>query len=288
VTVSLLMLIVLSACLHVYWNVLVKKTEDRLCFLWWMYVISFPLVPVVVAFIESDNISTVTWLVICLSGFVHALYTIALSYAYDNGDLSLVYPLARSAPVFVTVGAIVLLGEMPSIAGFAGIILIVAGSYIVGLESLTISQIVMPMRMLKDRAYQLALLSAAITGIYSVVDRIGVYSANPFKFIVLLLCVEAVFYTPFVLWKRNKVIVEEWRKNKAEILKAGIARFLSYMLILYVMLHIQLSYVIAVRQISIIIAVLTGALMLREAHLKTRIIGSIGILAGVILIGVKG
>jgi uncharacterized membrane protein len=287
--ITALLIILLSAGLHVYWNLLVKKSDERLCFLWWMYLVSFLLLPFVVLFMPAiAAISPLAWLVVCLSALVHFLYTVTLSYAYDNGDLSLVYPLARSAPLFVMLGAILFLGEKPSIAGLIGIILTVVGAYVIGLKSLTIRQIIQPMVMLKNRAYQLALLTAFVTAAYSIIDRIGVGLIDPFTFIVLLLCVEALFFTPFVLWKKKKAIVREWQKNKKEILIAGMTRFISYLLILYVMLQAQLSYIVAVRQISIVLAVITGSVMLQEAHLKTRMVGSFGILAGVVLIGAKG
>jgi len=285
---SLISLIFLSAVLHVYWNLLVKKSNERLCFLWWMYLVSFLLLPFVLLFMQTSTIPPMVWLVVFASGVIHLIYTITLSYAYEDGDLSLVYPLARSAPLFVALGALIFLKEIPTIAGFAGIILTVAGAYVIGLESLTIRYIIKPVALLKSRTYQLAVLVAVISAIYTIVDRIGVGLVDPFTFIVLLLCVEAILFTPFVFWKKKKFIIPEWRNNKNGIIIAGISRFSSYLLILYVMLQTQLGYIVAVRQISIVLAVITGSLFLKEASLKTRMVGSFGILTGVVLISAKG
>jgi drug/metabolite transporter (DMT)-like permease len=286
--ISLILFILLSAVLHMYWNVLVKKSNERLCFLWWMYLVSFLLLPFVVLFMQSNGIPPMAWLVVFVSGVIHLIYTVTLSYAYKNGDLSLVYPLARSAPLFVAIGALIFLKEIPSIVGFTGIIFTVVGAYVIGLESLTIRHMIKPVEMLKSRPYQLALLVAVISASYTIVDRVGVSFFDPFTFIVLLLFIEAILFTPFILWKKKKFILPEWRDNKINILVAGTTRFLSYFLILYVMLQAQLGYIVAVRQISIILAVITGSMMLQEAHFKTRLIGSMGILTGVVLIGAKG
>jgi len=283
---GVLILILVSSGLHVYWNLLIKKSHERLCFLWWMYLVSFLLLPVVIIFVKSATVFTFKiWLIVCLSASVHFLYTLTLSAAYDKGDLSLVYPLARSAPLFVMLGGVIVLKEIPSVTGFVGIILTVGGAYIIGLKSMRIKEIVKPIVLLTNRAYQLALFTAIITAAYSIIDRIGVSLIDPFAFIVLLLCLEALLFTPFVLWKRSNVIIAEWRENNKNIILAGLARFVSYLLILYVMLDTQLSYVVAVRQISIVLAVITGSMILKEENARTRMIGALGILAGVIVIG---
>jgi len=256
--------------------------------LWWMYLVSFLLLPFVIYFMKVGNISVTVWLIVCLSGLVHFFYTVSLSYAYDNGDLSLVYPLARSAPLFVVIGSVFFLKEIPSFMGLIGIILTVIGAYVIGLESLTINQFIRPLVMLRKRPYQLALLTAVITAAYSVVDRIGVSLIDPFFFIVLLLFVETIFYTPFVLWKKRKFILQEWYENKKVILIAGLVRFLSYLLILYTMIQTQLNYIVSVRQMSIVFAVVSGSFILNEKHLRVRLIGSFCILSGIILIGYKG
>lgn len=203
-------------------------------------------------FMKAGSIPVIVWLIVCLSGLVHFFYTVSLSYAYEDGDLSLVYPLARSAPFFVVAGSVFFLKEIPSFIGLLGIILTIIGAYVIGLESLTINQLLRPLIMLRKRPYQLALLTAVITAAYSIVDRIGVDLIDPFSFIVLLLIVETIFYTPFVLWMKKKFILQEWHENKKAILIAGLVRFLSYLLILYVMLQTQLSYIVSVRQISIV------------------------------------
>jgi len=48
------------------------------------------------------------------------------------------------------------------------------------------------------------------------------------------------------------------------------------------------SYVAAVRQVSVLFAVYTGSVMLREGHLPLRLTAAAAITLGVILIGWKG
>ena len=46
-----------------------------------------------------------------LSGIIHGIYILCLSRAYKTQDISYVYPIARSTPVFVPVFAWLFLNE---------------------------------------------------------------------------------------------------------------------------------------------------------------------------------
>ena len=61
------------------------------------------------------------------SGALHALYFVLLQRGYRDGDLSLVYPLARgTGPLLSTLAAIVVFAERPSALALAGGAIIVA------------------------------------------------------------------------------------------------------------------------------------------------------------------
>ena len=55
-----------------------------------------------------------------LSGILHGVYILCLSRAYSTADISYVYPIARSAPVFVPVFAWLFLDEHLSIFHVSG------------------------------------------------------------------------------------------------------------------------------------------------------------------------
>ena len=63
------------------------------------------------------------WALIWINGFIHVVYTIVLGKAHERGNLSLVYPLARSAPLFVTLWAVLFLKERLTIGSVMGILL---------------------------------------------------------------------------------------------------------------------------------------------------------------------
>src|SRR5512143_1582037 len=131
-----LLLLVLAAVLHALSNALIKLSRDKLAFTWWMLtasaIIGFPLI----FFVGQPQ--AIGWLIVVVSGLIEAIYFITLTRAYALGDLSQVYPIARgSAPLFVLLWALLLLGERPTPIGVGGIFIVVLGLYLVNLPSLS-------------------------------------------------------------------------------------------------------------------------------------------------------
>ena len=80
----------------------------------------------------------------------------------------------------------------------------------------------------------------------------------------------------------------EWRRNRRNILLVALIQFLGYLLILYAMTLTKVSYIVAIRQISVVFAVLMGTAVLKEKYSFVRLVASAFIFLGVFLIGIKG
>jgi len=278
-----------SAFMHVLWNMLVKSSRDKLVFMGWGFLFSALFyLPLFLMNLGKSPIPPLGWTLIWISGFIHIVYTITLTKAYDKGDLSLVYPLARSAPLFVTLWAVFFLKERLTMGGFLGILFVVVGAYIIGLRALAWRELIKPVFSLKDKPYQLALLTALLVSLYSIVDKVGVQHVYPFTFYYLMLLTRLVLYVPFVFKTRHTSVVPEWKRNKKNILLIGIIQFLSYLLILYAMTLTKVSYIVAIRQISVVFGVLAGVALLKEKYGLVRFVASSFIFLGIFLIGVKG
>src|SRR5947207_13048803 len=97
-----ILLLAVAALVHSGWNLFAKKSTDKQAFLW-LALIASVVVFAVPAWYLYSPIPVEGWLLILFSGSLEAVYFILLSRAYQQGDLSLVYPLARvEAPLFVT------------------------------------------------------------------------------------------------------------------------------------------------------------------------------------------
>lgn len=280
-------LVVLSACTHAYWNFLLKKSKDTRVFIWLFLAISiFIFFPFFAYKVAQTEIPVVGWCYILITGLVHALYLVSLSSAYEKGDLSFVYPLARSVPiVFVLIGAMLFLGEIPSNIGLAGIALMILGGYTLHLNSL--HSLFQPLQALNSKPSQLALLTALFISFYSIIDKVGIGYVQIFPYIYLMFVFMFIFLTPFILLTRSRnVIKAEWKSNKKSITIVGFLCFFTFFLVLIGMTLAKLSYIVALRQLSIIFSVALGALILKEEHSDVRLTASFLIFVGSFLIAI--
>src|SRR6476660_3534023 len=136
---AILLLLLVSAVIHASWNLLSKRSTDKQAFLWLTLVATLVLLLLPAIWLYGP-IPAQGWLFIVLSGVLEAVYFLLLGGAYQRGDMSLVYPLARgSAPLFVLLIAYAFLNENVRFGGVMGIVLIVAGIYVLHIRSLSLS-----------------------------------------------------------------------------------------------------------------------------------------------------
>jgi drug/metabolite transporter (DMT)-like permease len=240
-------------------------------------------------FYPGAQIPATGWVCIVATGLLHTLYFFLVCVSYERGDLSVVYPLARGfGPFWVPVLAVILLHEQLSAIGATGIALVVAGIYTIHLESFSLRMVFKPFTAIRSSASILALLTGCTIAAYSLVDKVGIRSVIPPVYIYFLFFIPAILLTPYVLVKKRAELSAEWRNHKGPICVVGFLVVFTYLLVLFAMQTSQVSYVVAVRELSIVFSTLFGVLWLKEGHRQVRIIGALLITAGVIMIGLGG
>ena len=106
---------------------------------------------------------------------------------------------------------------------------------------------------------------------------------------VLISCTCAIVFAPMVIRQRGIRSLaaagrgEFWRASLASVVS-----ILGYALILKALETASVSYVVAVRQSSVLFALLLGVFWLHERPGRVRIVGAIATVAGVGLISVAG
>ena len=131
-----LVLLLVSAVIHVVAHVALKRAQNRTAFVWWMLVWGVLLYSPVLL-LAHPAIPALVWGILAVSALLEVFYFLAIARAYRLGDLSLVYPLARgTAPLFLLLWTVLFLADPLSLWGMAGIGLIAAGLYIINLPRL--------------------------------------------------------------------------------------------------------------------------------------------------------
>ncbi len=289
-TDTALILVIIAAFLHALWNYLAKKSRHKMAFIWWFILCAIVLyLPMFWFFFKGAKISALGWTCIVATGILHTFYFFFVGRSYRQGDLSVVYPLARGfGPFWVPILAVILLREQLTGPGIIGIGLVVAGIYVIHLKSFSAKTVFEPFRAIRQPASVWALLTGCTIAAYSLVDKVGIQSVQPPVYIYFMFLIPLLLLTPYVLIKEQAVLKEEWQLNKGSIMVVGFLVVFTYLLVLFAMQTSSVSYVVAARELSIVFSALFGTFWLGEGHWRTRLPGAILIALGVGIIGLSG
>jgi drug/metabolite transporter (DMT)-like permease len=272
-----LALVLLAAGVHAAWNAMAKRALDQLAFLWSsVSVATLVFLPWGLWLLPAGGVPAAAWPFVSATIVIHAVYFYALGRAYMAGDYSLVYPVARGLGVaLVPLLGVVALGEGLSLLGGVGVALVVAGIAAVGGAGRAGG---------RGRA---GLGWAVATGLtiasYSVVDKAGVARLHPLPYLAFMGVGMSLCLVPALL-ARPGSLRREWALNARSILIASTLNLTSYLLVLFAFRLSKAGYVVAARELSIVLSVVIGRLWLGETGLRARLPGAALILAGVVCV----
>jgi drug/metabolite transporter (DMT)-like permease len=282
-----LVLVIVAAALHAGWNLLLKQVDEKYIVNWWSVLFSAALaLPVIFA---GGLPQRQAWPLLIASAMVEVAYMAALAAAYNLSDFSLVYPVARgAAPAFLALWSILFLGERLTPAGAAGLGLVIGGLMLVGSNELLrqrAAKIGQPSSRGRITGLTLALGIALLISIYSTLDGAAVKLTPATPYTVVMLGLTGLLFTPFAVrgngWRKTlQVGRAHWRR----ILLIGSFGLLAYALVLNAYAIAQVSYAGALREVSIVFAALAGWKLLGEPLGRVRVIGSLVIFAGIVMI----
>jgi drug/metabolite transporter (DMT)-like permease len=261
-----------AAVLHAGWNLWVKKASGTVGVFWLaLCIVGLALAPIALftAPLPTDPGGLACLLV---TGLIHAGYFALLTVAYRHGEMSVVYPLSRGTAVagIALIGWAVL-GERPRVPGATGIGLLCAGIVLLGLPG-------------RRPHGGLALLVGLLVTGYSVVDKLGVGRMHPTIYAAGLSLSTAIFLAPYAWLACPGQCGEAWRRRKTQALLLGLASMGTYLLVLYAFRLAPASYVVAVRESSIAVAVVLGVVAVKERLTVRKAVAVLAILVGVVLI----
>jgi len=272
------LLVIVSAVLHALWNFLTKRVSGNLSVLYLGIAFAcFLLLPFVLLVPTSDILMDRAYRFIVATGAIHALYFFLLSQAYKYGNISTVYPVARGFGVVGTaIVAVAVLREQVSLVGLCGIISAGLGIFVIGSSVGT---------GIEGRK---GLWFAVLVGItmigYSIVDKLAVASINPVVYIFWLFLLSMILLTPYMLLARRRELSSAWRTHRKQGILIGLGATAGYLLILFVFRMAQVSYVVAVRELSVVLGSILGIVYLRESLSVRKLIGIIMVVAGLVLV----
>jgi phosphonate utilization associated putative membrane protein len=273
ITWPVLALVLTGALLHASWNALVKSSSDK--------TLDTALIHVLCSLLALPALLVLglpplhVWPYVLASLVIHVGYYFALAGALKHGELGLAYPLMRgTAPLLVAVGSFVFLGEAVRPLGWLGIVMVCAGVLMLGMSA----------GLLKHRkAVLFALSNAVLIAIYTVVDAQGArLSRHVGQYVALLFVLDGWPFAVLVYLQRKGQVWQYARARWPLATFGALASLGSYSIALWAMTVAPVALVAALRETSVLFAVILGAWLLRERWTRWRVIGASTLVCGVV------
>ncbi|HZG10324.1 MAG TPA: DMT family transporter [Allosphingosinicella sp.] len=272
-SLAVFLAVLFAALLHASWNAWVKGGDDRYLSILRMSAGQSVLAALLLPFFTLPAAHVWPW--IAASAALHTGYKIFLINAYERGDLSQVYPLARgTAPLIVAVASLVLLAEVPPPLRLAAVATIGAGILLMATGRGRLS----------GTALLLALGTAAFTASYTMVDGLGArLSGNASAFILWSIAIDGPLMLAYGAIARGSAslrpVLSGWRQG----LGAGAMSAGAYWIVVWAFTQAPLALVAALRETSVLFAMLIAVFFLGEKITAPRWAAAGLILTGLVL-----
>lgn len=265
-----------AAFLHVVWNLVVKISSDRLVAAFTVSAGGALLNVPVLAFVGLPDRKV--WGLVMLSAVVQTFYMVLLSRAYEKGDMSFVYPVARGfAPLLVTGAGVLLLGDRVGVGGALGVLVVMTA-----LAALATGR--------SDRsglgwALATGLSIATYTTIDAAASRI---EGSAIPVVGSMFIVHTVLMGGYVAIVRGPgSLLELFITAPLRSLAASVGSASGYLLVMSAAVMAPVGLVAAIRETSVVLGVLAGRRFLSE-HVTRLHWMAVGFAAlGTILIGIS-
>ena len=265
-----------AAVLHAGWNLVAKRAEgDRYLVLWaQFFAAGLMTLPLVIGYQLIWGMPFQGYMWAAISGCVHVPYMWLLARAYNTGDFSISYPVAR--------------GGGAALAAIGGVVAL--NDHLTGFEVLGIAIVVCGLILLaygpRGRSLSLALMAAVAIGLYSTIDGKGVRSTpDAIGFVLATMCFGGITNTVAALVIRRPAdMAVMFRANMPRAFVTGLATVVTYGMVLVAFTYAPIGYVTALRESSVVLAALAGWRLLGEGDHRRRISAAVVVFSGLLVL----
>lgn len=274
-TLGVFLAVLGAAFLHALWNALIKLGTSKVGGMVILSIVEVPIGLAVVMLTPAIDLAAIPWVI--AAGCTHFAYKFFLTYAYDRGDLSRVYPIARgAAPMGVALVGAVFLADAVTAREYVAIVVLAAGILLMARGVFTSGE--------DRKLLPFALGSALATATYTLIDGMGArVSGSAASYVAWVFVADGTFFTLGMLVLRGRdVVPRDWHAWRMGAV-ASAASYGAYAVSIWAMTLAPIAVVAALRETSILFAVLIGWLAFGERMNAEKAIAALVIVAGVIL-----
>ncbi|MEM9343687.1 MAG: DMT family transporter [Pseudomonadota bacterium] len=266
-----------AAVLHAAWNALVKGGADKTLSMGAVVVGHMPIALAALPFVPLPATESLLYLFAGI--LLHFGYQLFLLKSYQMGDLTQVYPIARgSAPLIVALVSVVLLGVHLNSMELIAILIIGTGIISLALVRQTDG-------MQNRSAAVIALITGVFIASYSLIDGLGARLAGTsLGFYCWLAIGNGLLMIVFLALRSRQTLRALPRQGLPMLLVGGGASFVAYALVTWAFTQAPIALVTALRETSIVFALLIGVFFLKERLSLLKVVSTMTTLLGAILL----
>jgi len=287
-----LFLVIVSTFMHAGWNLITRHRRTQAVAIIYrahLWVMAVGLVPTVLAELWLEPLPREVWVYALVSGIFCGVHFFGLAHGYRSADLSVVYPVVGAVPVLLVGLGDVARGRFPTTAAWIGMALVATGCLLAPRHSFREFKL---RDYLRESSFWMLLAALGTVG-YTLVDKSasealqqGPLSALRYGYL---------FWSPSFVCYAVLLRVSGTKEAPGEAAGWGfpfwwgLLNFAAYSLILWAyQLAERASYVVAFRQVGIVIGVVAAFALLKERGMRVRLTAALLIVAGLVTIAVWG
>lgn len=259
------------------------KNIDEYIVSWSLTLFALPFLVPFLFFIRIPHLGNQFWTALFFGGSLNVIATILYMKAIKYSDLSLTVPIIAFTPLFLLITSPLIVGEFPKFLGLIGIVLIVAGSYILNIKEKHKGYLAPFGALLKERGAKLMLVVAFIWSITSNFDKVGVENSSPIFWIIAIDTFITLVMAPIVFYKSQRNL-NQISVSLITLIPIGLFGALTAIFQMKALTLTYVAYVISIKRTSAIMSVFFGHLIFNEKGIEERLIGALTMILGVLFI----
>ena len=268
-------IILLATIMHAVWNAMVKKHPNKVIAVSGIVFGHLPCSIIAVILLPAPSIESIPYII--ASAFIHQGYNWYLLSAYQIGDFTKVYPMARGfGPFVATIISIMFLGLVLDNFIILSILLVCLGIMIVGIfDRYALNNL---------KVIRYSLLTGFFIGLYSLVDGYGArVSLSIITYISWSFILSSLLFPILLKIKKHENVFKRiMNEGKKIFWIGGTLSYVIYVIVVWGFTKAPIPMVSALRVTSIFFSIFIGYFFLKERITLNKIISIMLIVVGVV------
>jgi len=249
-------------------------------------VYSLPFLIITSFFIPRPELNYKFWLSIFLGVPLNILSYFLYMKAILVSPFSLSLPFLAFTPVFTVLTGYLILGETINLIGLLGIFMVVIGAYVLNVTS-EMKDILMPIKAIfKEKGSILMAFVSLFFSFGAVIGKLGIVNSSVMFFGCFFFITQNILILSYYALKERHIL-RDIVSPGPKIILVGLLYYMHIFLHNYAISMVEVSYMIAIKRLSILFGMLYGLILFKEENLRFRLTGGLIMVLGAGLVALS-